>query len=353
MRLTVLSVAYPFAPVGPDATGGAEQILTALDAALVRAGHRSIVVACAGSTTQGTLIETRRWQDEITDDVRRHAWREHRQAFAHAVSCHHVDLVHMHGVDFYEYMPDGDVPTLATLHLPPTWYPPEIFNFHELNRFIHCVSQSQARDCPAGARMLPPIQNGIDVDRLTIHLRKREFAIALGRICPEKGFHLAIEAAKLAGLPLLLAGKVFPYTAHIDYFENEIRPRLDRSRRFIGPIGLRMKRRLLTQARCLLVPSLVPETSSLMTMEALACGTPVIAFRSGALPELICEGRTGFVVNDVEEMAAALARIDTLDPETCRQTARQRFSATRMVRDYFNVYEHLRRSANKVVSSAC
>ena len=338
--MRVLSVAYPLAPVGPNATGGAEQILTSLDAALVRAGHHSIVVACDGSSTAGVLIGTPRLQGEITDTIRTRAWCSQRAAINQALEDFDVDIVHMHGLDFYAYMPSQNVPVLATLHLPPAWYPDHVFHPGP-GRFVNCVSRIQETECPAAAVLLPYIENGVDVNRLTIDLRKRDFVVVLGRICPEKGFHLAMDAAKRAGWPLLLGGELFPYPAHIDYFEREIQPRLDRGCRFLGPLGLTRKRRVLTQARCLLVPSLVAETSSLVTMEAMACGTPVIAFRCGALPDLIDHGRTGFLVNNVEEMAAALSRITQLDSERCRQTARSRFSVERMARDYIRLYEQI------------
>src|SRR5205823_2917269 len=105
------------------------------------------------------------------------------------------------------------------------------------------------------------IDNGVDIDRLSIDLRKRDFALALGRICPEKGLHFALGAAHEAQVPLLLAGEVYRYEAHEQHFRSEIQPRLDRYRRFVGPAGFRQKRRLMTQARCLLIPSLVAETS--------------------------------------------------------------------------------------------
>ncbi len=341
MSLTILSVAYPLTPVGRDAVGGSEQILTLIDAALVRAGHHSIVVACDGSTAEGTLVPTPRWDGPLTDEVRHWAQGQHRIAIEQALQTWNVDVIHMHSLDFYAYLPSGDPPLLATLHLPPDWYPDEIYRPWRSRAFLNCVSRAQCHCCPEGPHLLPPIENGVDVDRLRIPLRKRDFALALGRICPEKGLHHALSAARAADVPLLLAGEVYQYEAHVQYFEQDIRPRLDRLRRFIGPATFRMKRRLLTSARCLLIPSLVAETSSLVAMEALSCGTPVVAFPSGALPEIIENGRTGFLVNDEYEMAQALQAARFLDPEVCRATARERFSAERMTRRYIDVYHAL------------
>jgi glycosyltransferase involved in cell wall biosynthesis len=321
MSLTVLSVAFPFVPVGRDSVGGSEQILTLLDDSLVRAGHRSIVVACQGSRPAGRLLSTTRRNGNIDDHTRAQVWCEYRRVIETAVRQNEPDLVHMHGLDFHEYMPSGPVPVLATLHLPPSWYPDHVFDFQEPHWFIQPVSQSQAKACPPDARMLPPIVNGIDLARLTVNFGKRDFVLVLGRICPEKALHLAMDAARMAGRTLLLGGQVFPYTSHVAYFEDEIRPRLNRRCRYVGPLGLRMKRRLMTQARCVLVPSLVAETSSLVAMEALACGTPVITFPSGALSEIVEHGRTGFLVNSPEEMADAIQCVDRLDPAVCRQTA--------------------------------
>jgi glycosyltransferase involved in cell wall biosynthesis len=163
----------------------------------------------------------------------------------------------------------------------------------------------------------------------------------LGRICPEKGFHIALDAAVRARIPALLAGDVFRYEAHERYFRDEIVPRLDGLRRFIGPVGLARKRRLLAAARCLLVPSLAPETSSLVAMEALACGTPVIAFPSGALPDIVEHEKTGFLVHDAREMAHAIEAAGRLDPEVCRRTARARFALDTMTRRYVALYKQL------------
>jgi glycosyltransferase involved in cell wall biosynthesis len=277
----------------------------------------------------------------LHEEVREQAQQQHRRAIARALERWPIDLVHMHGIDFYTYLPPAGVPVLVTLHLPPTWYPAEIFHLQRPQTFLHCVSAAQRRACPPGAVLLPDIENGVPVASFPPQHSKRHFALMLGRICPEKGFHLALDAAARAGMPALLAGKVFRYAAHEQYFQHEIVPRLDGIRRFLGPIGGVRKQRLLARARCLLVPSLVPETSSLVAMEALACGTPVIAFPAGALPDIVEHGKTGFLVHNVEEMAEAMVAVESLDPALCHATAQRRFALDAMIERYFGVYRRL------------
>jgi glycosyltransferase involved in cell wall biosynthesis len=313
---------------------------------LVRAGHRSIVVARADSTIAGTLVPVPVEPGPLDEAAKVRAWARHREAIAQALERWPVDLVHLHGIDFPAYLPPAGVPALATLHLPPSWYPPEIFVPVRPDTWLHCVSAAQHESCLPSPSLLPPIENGVPVDRLRARHAKRSFALMLGRVCPEKGVHLAIEAAKQADLPLLIAGAVFPYEAHERYFAEEVRPRLDHRRRFLGPIGFSRKRRLLTAARCLVVPSLAPETSSLVAREALACGTPVVAFPSGALAEAVEPGRTGFLVEDVAAMAAAMRRAGDIDPAACRLAARS-FSVERMSARYLDTYARLIRGATR------
>jgi glycosyltransferase involved in cell wall biosynthesis len=250
----------------------------------------------------------------------------------------------MHGIDFHAYLPPpGRVPILVTLHLPPAWYPPEIFSSARDDVHLHCVSRTQQRACPPGARLLPVIENGVPIDALQSRCSKRKFALALGRICPEKNLHAALDAGLAAGVTVLLAGQLFPYPEHEAYFREKVVPRLDATRRLLGGVDFTRKRRLLTAARCLLLPTLAPETSSLVAMEALACGTPVVAFASGAIPEIVQHGETGFLVHDAVGMAAAAGECDRIDPDYCRAVARERFSAARMARDYLDAYRQLAR----------
>ncbi|MBZ5602124.1 MAG: glycosyltransferase family 4 protein [Acidobacteriia bacterium] len=342
MQYTVLNVAYPLVPVSADTAGGAEQIVSILDRQIAGTGWRSLIVGASGSRVAGELIPTPQWTGRIDENIRAWAAAAHRRAVELALREHEIDLIHFHGLDFYEYLPSSrSVACLATLHLPTAWYPASLFRERRPNFRLICVSDHQRRHCPPARVPVETIPQGIDVDSLAAPVKKGQYAAVLGRICPEKGFHFAIEAAAKAGVPLIIAGQVFPYEAHQKYFRREIVPRLRRTVRFIGHAGFRKKRRLLSGARCLLIPSTVAETSSLVAMEALACGTPVIAFRSGALPELIEHGRTGFIVENANQMAHAIRRVEELDPDRCRESARVRFSAARMAQEYFRIYRDM------------
>lgn len=338
--LTVLNVAYPFAPVGFDSVGGAEQVLSQLDQALTLAGHRSLVAACEGSRVSGTLIATPAPRAGITPEVRRAIHRSHYQSICRALAEWPVDVIHMHGIDFMDYLPPEGPPALVTLHLPLEWY--SVRDLQRPRTWVHCVSASQRANGSLGLPMLPDIDNGVPDSFFSTRHARRNFALALGRMCPEKGFHLAIDACERANVPCVLAGQVFPYPDHENYFESQIVPRLSSRVRFVGPLGLARKRRFLTAARCVLVPSLVAETSSLAAMEALACGTPVIAFNVGALPNIVDHGQTGFIVRDTDEMAAAIRNVGAIDRQACRETARARFSFQHTLARYLGVYEALK-----------
>lgn len=337
---TVLSVAFPFAELRVDAVGGAEQILAVLERALVRRGFRSLVAAQRGAQVSGKLFDVDVPDGTFTEDVSRQVEHRMQQAIDAAIAFSKPDIIHLHGIDFARYTLPEDTPVLATLHLPPAWYPKTIWQLPK-NYTLQCVSQAQWHSCPASVRgRITVVENGVLVPD-TYEDERDNFALLLSRICPEKNLHTAIDAALRAGLSVVLAGKVYPYQEHVTYFEEMIQPRLGNAVSFVGPVGGTDKARLLARARCLLVPSLAAETSCLVAMEALAFGTPVVAMRSGAIPSIIDDGTTGFLVDDAAGMTNAISQIGYIDRGACRRAARERFGVERMVDSYVNLYEHL------------
>ncbi len=175
-----------------------------LDQALTRAGHRSIVVAAQGSRVQGTLYPVAYPTGEITVEARAHTWALTRQAVAEALNQCPTDVIHMHGIDFLEYLPPEGKALLATLHLPLSWYPESLCKMTRPKTWMHCVSVSQSHSAPPALPLLKPIANGVSEDLPRAGVKKQKFALSLGRICPEKGYHIALEAAQRARSALLI-----------------------------------------------------------------------------------------------------------------------------------------------------
>jgi len=348
LPLTVLSVGFPLAKVSPETAGGAEQVLLSLDRGLVSEGHHSIVLAPQGSSCHGLLIPVQVPGGRLDEPAKREARRSFKRALEHALARFSADLVHMHGLDFDEYLPERqDVPVVVSLHLPLTWYKDEALRPARPNTALVCVSKAQRASAAPDVQVTAVVPNGVDVRDFPSRHRKGNYALLLGRICPEKASHLAIEAAERAQVELVIAGTIFDYPEHRQYFDTMMRPRLGRNARFIGAVGGAQKAQLLAGAKCLLIPSQAPETSSLVAMEALAAGTPVIAWRSGALPEIVSHGRTGFIVSSVREMASAIPRAGTIPPEACRGEARRRFDGQQMISRYLRLYRRIAGEANR------
>ncbi len=227
MPLTIVNVAYPIIPISGDTVGGTEQIVALIDEGLVRHGHRSIVIAAEGSRVAGTLVTTPAAVGSEPIDWDK-AYAIHRQTLARVLAEFPVDIIHLHGVDFHTYLSGTKLPVLVTLHLPWFNYPADIASPARPHTFVNCVSRYARGNYDPNAHM-PIILGGIALDRFTPGPLREDFVFTLGRIVPEKGYHLALDAAHEAGFPLVLAGKVPPFPEAQAYFEQEIQPRLDSS----------------------------------------------------------------------------------------------------------------------------
>lgn len=340
--LSILTVAYPFAPVRTDCAGGAEQIVLTMDSLLTKLKYHSFVLASRKSRISGSLIAIPESNKLITEEEKIKIYKKVVPLLKKIISHKKIDILHFHGVDFYHYLPDVDTPILVTLHLPIELYPVEKM-METKNVYFNFVSEQQRIQAPPVFQNHPVICNGIDLNGIRIPVRtKGDYILCIGRICPEKGFDIGLRIAKKSGIPLKIAGNVFPYESHIKYFNQKIAPELDNSNyQFTGVVDKKKKIKLMTNARCVLIPSLIDETSSLVAMEALFCGTPVVASNRGALPSIIEHGITGYICRTEEEMEQAILNVHKIDRTKCMEVARSRFSADAMVKNYVELYKKI------------
>jgi glycosyltransferase involved in cell wall biosynthesis len=343
--LRILYVAYPLLPISEHSAGGAEQMLLALEREMHMRGHQTTVAACATSRVAGTLFATGD-PSEAADQFERCSQQQTRALLdwlcSGAVS--RFDLIHDMSGGFWQHADGLPLPVMATLHLPPSLYKHANFSMVPDCVSFNCVSRSQVSEFYDLPRVLGVAPNGIDVNRFpgeTTPQENRQYLLWLGRICEEKGAHTALDVAHALNAKVIIAGTIYPFLYHQKYFAREVLPRLRRAGsqgKYIGQPSFAEKVDLLRNARALLITSEVNETSSVVAMEAAACGTPVIALRRGALPEVVAAGVTGVLADDADEMIAALPRVADIQPQSCRRYAEQHYSAQRMADAYEDLY---------------
>src|SRR4051812_6796052 len=201
MPFRILNIAFPLAPASTDSVGGAEQVLAELDRALVVEGHTSLVVAAEGSEMAGMLWPVPVPRREVLgEEDRRFVRAQTQSSNDRALALGPVDLVHMHGIDFFEYDVPGKIPVLVTLHLPITWYPSNAWSTARPNIHFCCVSHAQRGTAPQNLRGCPVVENGVVPPPLVSETRREDFALVMGRICPEKNQHAALDAGTRAGI---------------------------------------------------------------------------------------------------------------------------------------------------------
>jgi len=344
----ILFISYPLLPVTEQSSGGAEQALWCVEHELHAREFHTTVAGCYGCRVSGTVFVTGASGNGSLDSAQ---WHEaaHTRAVLELNSIREAigrgfHLLHDMSGSFFRSAARTETPVLATLHLPRSFYPPNSFQNTPPNLFFNCVSHSQAKSFREVPNLLGVVKNGIRLERFRYQEKKRDSLLWIGRVCLEKGAHLALDVAEKTGLPIVLAGKVFPFSYHRLYFDQEIAPRLRKlgdQVKFVESPSIEHKVKLIQSARALLVPSLVDETSSLVSMEAAACGTPVIAYRRGALPEVVQDGVTGLFASTVDEMAAAVQDVSRIKTSDCRQYAEENFSSEQMAEGYLDLYRKL------------
>jgi glycosyltransferase involved in cell wall biosynthesis len=340
--------------VPPKLYGGTERVVSYLTEELVSLGHQVTLFASGDSETAAELApmtpRALRLDPTIRDWVAPHiAMLERVARRAADFDIIHVHIDHFH-LPLFAHM---QLPFVTTLHGRLDL--PEVAPVFELFRDAPFVSISDAQRQPLPiARWVATIHHGLPADLLRLNRAPGRYLAFLGRISPEKGPDRAIRIAEGAGLPLKIAAKVD--AADRAYFEAVIEPMLRQRAgavEFIGEITERQKGEFLGNAAALLFPVDWPEPFGLVMIEAMACGTPVIAFDRGSVAEVLRDGVSGFIVADESGATAAVARIGTLDRAEVRAEFERRFTARRMAEDYLRLYDALaRRDASAVPAMA-
>ena len=340
--MRIAQIAPLVEPVPPERYGGTERVVSHLIDELLRHGHEVTLFASGDSTAPANLIAPTR-QSLRTDPTVEDTLAPHIQELGQAIErAESFDIMHSH-VDYVAFPTAAlsPTPTVHTLHgrLDLPHLRPVFAQFHELA----FVSISDAQRAPLeglGINWVATVYHGLPLDEYPFGPNGGDELVYLARISREKRPDLAIEIAKRAGMKLTMAAKID--STDRDYFERDIRPLLDHPLiDFVGEVDHQRKVELLTRARALLFPIDWPEPFGLVMIEAMACGTPVVTRPCGAVPEIIAHERTGLVASSVDELVDAVKRVDRLDRRECRREVEERFSASRMARDYERVYRQV------------
>jgi len=333
MRVAMLSPIAWRTP--PRHYGPWESVVSLLTEGLVERGLNVTLFATKDSITKARLVGVcpRGYEEDRSIDPKVWECLHISEVFERAEE---FDLIHNH-FDFLplSYSQLTSTPVLTTIH---GFSSPKILPvYKKYNRRTYYVSISDADRSPE-LDYVATIHHGIDLRRFVFRPEQGDYLLFFGRIHPDKGAREAIEISRGFGMKLILAGIV----QDEEYFNSQVKPALDGDRViYLGSAGPQQRNELLGGAYALLHPINFDEPFGLSVVEAMACGTPVVAFNRGSMPEVVCEGRTGFLVSSIDEAVSALARVRKLDRSECRRWVEQRFSADRMVEDYLKVYKKI------------
>jgi glycosyltransferase involved in cell wall biosynthesis len=333
MRIAILGPVSWRVP--PRHYGGWELITSLLTEGLVARGHSVTLFATADSVTSARLISVcpRPLSEDPSLPAQAYELLHHVKPFEMADE---FDIIHNHaGSKPVALSRLVNTPLVTTLHGSAAEPDSRLIYSHFKNGYYVSISEAERRLAP-DLNYLATVYNGIEVERFSFNPSPGSYLVVIGRLSPDKGIHHAIEVAERCGVPLVIAGIVPPENQQ--YFSEVIRPRLRGLIDFVGPADHSLKDELLSGAMACLHLVTYEEAFGLTQVEAMACGTPVIGFRRGAVPEIVCHGVTGFVVDTVDDAVAAVGQVPRIDRAQCRRWVEERFSARQMVEGYEQVY---------------
>jgi glycosyltransferase involved in cell wall biosynthesis len=340
LRIAVL--APPWITVPAPAYGGIEEVVRLEVDGLVARGHDVTLFAPPGSDSPASGHAV--LDESHPDEIERSVWEVDHVARVFdvieraAADGDGYDVVHDHcGFAALAFAHRLQTPLVHTMHGPLDDATLPFYAAHAHKGTVVAISRAQLDGAPPALEGAPVVFNPLSFDDWALGTEPGEHVLWIGRMNPVKGPHRAIAAARAAGVPLVLAGPIQP--GQEAFFAAEVEPHIDDDAvRYVGETGGEDKAELYRSARALLMPIRWREPFGLVMVEAMACGTPVIAFAEGSAPEVVDEGVTGFVVGDEEEMAEAIARVGALDRAACQEHACERFDVTRCVEAYERVF---------------
>ena len=338
--MRIAQVAPLFESVPPKLYGGTERVVSWLTEELVRLGHDVTLFASGDSMTTARLVpacaESLRLSPVSVDDLAHHfVLMEHVLRLKEE-----FDIIHFH-IDYLHYPLSKRERYTHVTTLHGRLDIPDLVPLYDIYGDMPVVSISNAqRDPLPQANWQGTVHHGIPKDNYKFHRGSGQYLAFLGRTSPEKGLDRAIEIARAAGMPLKIAAKIDK--ADQEYFDSCIRPMLNSSDvEFVGEVGFPQKNDFLGNAAALIFPISWPEPFGLVMIEAMACGTPAIAYRFGAVPEVVANEVTGYIVSDMAGATEAVKKIDRLDRKKVRKHFEQHFTADRMAKEYLTIYDWL------------
>lgn len=345
--LRIAMVAPPWFTVPPVGYGGIEAMVAELTNGLVERGHHVTLIAAGepGTKAQQFIPIYHQPPSDRLGEPMPEVY--HAAAAAQVLAGLEVDVVHDHTLAGPLLARGRPKPTVVTAHGPVGGEPGDYLA--RLGHTVDVVAISAAQQAQRpDINWVATVHNSIDVTTFPFGKGDGGYLLFIGRFNPDKGAHLAIDAARAAGRRIVLAGKLNE-PAEKSYFEEAIRPRLGPGVEYAGEADAITKRELYTQAEALLFPVCWEEPFGMVMIEAMACGTPVVALRRGSVPEVVAHGRTGIVVDDPGNLPAAIDAAANIDRSECRRRAQEHFDAPVMVASYEAVYQTIAESADPVL----
>lgn len=342
--MRIAQIAPLWIPIPPYTYGGTELVVSWLCDELVRRGHQVTLFATSDSKTSANLVPI--WPQSLWRAKLRSPHAVFSLLYEKLISLQdQFDIIHDH-CEFYTapYSKFLKPPVVTTLHHPLTEEITILYKrFSNINYVA--ISKNQKRSGP-GINIVRTIYHGLPAEKYPFNPNHQNYLLWLSRIGPDKGIAEAIDIAKLNGEKLIISGNILPQYA--DYFEFRIKPLINGKQiQFVGASDFSKKIELLKNAKGFLFPIKRPEPFGLVVIEAMACGVPVIAYKEGSLPELIENGKNGFLVSSIEEACQALKKINQISREECREYVKKNFNLKRMVNRYEKLYKKILKRGNE------